>query len=103
VKGLKKMTKMLTHDRTHPREVYWAIKEYFPNTAAKDWVPEIIFAFIPEEADAVHWQKVLRDTEYNILNPKPKREKDRRPAGTGPNNKHNNPGRLVISRDLVEN
>jgi hypothetical protein len=95
------MTEMLTHDRTDPRQVYAEIQKYFPGSA-KDWVPEIIFAFIPEGADPIHWQKVLRNTEYNILNPKPKREKDRRPAGTGPNNRHNNPARLVIGRDLVE-
>lgn len=97
---ISEQEEVLTHDRTNPREVHVTMLEVYPGTSAKDWTPEMIEMFIPEGADASYWQKVLRNTEYNINNPKPKR-KSRRSAGKGPNNKHNNPGRLVIGRDLV--
>jgi hypothetical protein len=93
------MTKqMLTHDRTSVKEVYATILEYFPNTSAKDWAPEMIFAFIAEGADPVHWQRVLRN--YECRPPKPKR-KGGRSTGKGPNNRHNSDARRVINRDLV--
>lgn len=73
---------VLDHDRTNSKEVYKAIKTYYPDLSAKEFTTDMVSIFVNEDVDLDRWLVILKNTEYTASKPAKKKSKRRRSAGT---------------------